>query len=123
MYNKSIIALTIVGQYGKIFSSRASVLALATLGPILPSLELNIFPYCPPAHAIIYMYGLMASCSQRLRSPVWDHFEKITGKKVKCKHCEAVLAYHGGTSLMNNHLLSHHQDLCQINELFEYLFV
>ena len=35
------MALTIVGQYGKIFSSRASVLALATLGPILPSLELN----------------------------------------------------------------------------------
>ena len=65
----------------------------------------------------------MASCSRHLRSPVWDHFEKITDKKVKCKRCEAVLAYHGGTSSMNNHLLSHHQDLCQINKFFEYSFV
>ena len=63
------------------------------------------------------------SCSQCLRSPVWDHFEKFTDKKVKCKRCEAVLAYHSGTSLMNNHLLSHHPDLCQISELFEYSFV
>ena len=65
----------------------------------------------------------MPSCSRCLRSPVWDHFKKITGKKVKCKCCEAVLAYHDGTSSMNSHLLSHHSDLCQINELFKYLFV
>ena len=67
----------------------------------------------------------MASCSQRLRSPVWDHFETFTDKKVKCtcNCCEAVLVYHDVTSLMNNHPLSHHPDLCQISELFEYSFV
>ena len=36
------IALAMVGQYGEIFSSLA-------VEPILPTLELNIFPYFPPA--------------------------------------------------------------------------
>ena len=65
----------------------------------------------------------MASCSRRLRSPVLDHFEKFTAKKVKFKCCEAVLAYHSGTSSMNKNLLSHHPDICQISELFEYSFI
>ena len=65
----------------------------------------------------------MASCSQHLKSPTLDYLKKITDKKVKCKCCEAILAYHGGTSSMNNHVLSHHPDLCRINELFEYSFI
>ncbi len=44
-----------VGQYGEIFSSRDYVLSLPPVGPILTSLELNISPYCPPTHAIIYI--------------------------------------------------------------------
>ena len=44
------------------------------------------------------------------RSPVWDHFEKIDDKKVKCKLCLAVLAFHGGTTSMQSHLLSRHPD-------------
>ena len=51
----------------------------------------------------------MASCSQCLKSPVWDHFQKIDPKKVKCKSCEA---YHGGTTSIKSHLLSHHPQLC-----------
>ena len=34
----------------------------------------------------------IANYSQRLRSPVWDHFQKITDKNVKCNRCEAVLS-------------------------------
>lgn len=54
--------------------------------------------------------------SRRLRSPVWDYFEKIGEKSVKCNLCvpkPTVLAYHGGTSSMQSHLLSQHPDKYQ----------
>ena len=57
----------------------------------------------------------MASSARSSRSPVWDHFEKTSNKQVKCKACNAVLAYHGGTSSMKSHLLSRHPDLCSSN--------
>ena len=38
-YNKYIIAVPWVGQYGEIFSSRVAVLALPVVGPILPPLN------------------------------------------------------------------------------------
>ncbi len=55
----------------------------------------------------------MASTSSSRRSPVWDHFERIAEKKVKCKLCistTTVLAYHGGTTCMSmqNHLAGRH---------------
>ena len=51
-YNKYIIAVPWVGQYGEIF-----VLRLCIVPPCgranTATLELNIFPYCPPSHAIM----------------------------------------------------------------------
>ena len=34
------------------------------------TLELNIFPYCPPSHAIIYMYQLCTSVLSRHIGPI-----------------------------------------------------
>ena len=46
----------------------------------------------------------------RFRSPVWEFFEKNGEKKVKCNLCESLLAYHGGTTAMQNHLSSRHPE-------------
>ena len=50
--------------------------------------------------------------SRSKRSPVWDYFETVGEKKVRCKLCvpPTSLAYHGGSTSMQNHLLSHHPD-------------
>ena len=55
-----------------------------------------------------------SSRSRPLRSPVWDYFEIVGEKKVRCKLCvppaSTTLAYHGGTTSMQSHLSSHHPD-------------
>ena len=60
--------------------------------------------------------------SRPLRSPVWDYFEISGDKKVRCKLCvppaATTLAYHGGTTSMQSHLLSHHPDKYYIDQLF-----
>uniref|UniRef100_A0A1X7U908 BED-type domain-containing protein n=1 Tax=Amphimedon queenslandica TaxID=400682 RepID=A0A1X7U908_AMPQE len=51
--------------------------------------------------------------SRKMSSQVWDYFELIGEKKVKCKLCledTTALAYHRVTSSMINHLSSHHPD-------------
>ena len=55
-----------------------------------------------------------SSHSRPLRSPVWDNFEVVGEKKVRYKLCvppaTTTLAYHGGTTSMQSHMLSHHPD-------------
>ena len=41
-------------------------------------------------------------------SPVWESFEKVDDKQVKCKLCCETLSYCGGTSSMLSHLRSKH---------------
>ena len=41
-------------------------------------------------------------------SPVWEFFEKIDEKQVKCKLCNDCLSYRGGTSPMLSHIRSKH---------------
>ena len=41
-------------------------------------------------------------------SPVWESFEKVNDKQVKCKLCCETLSYHGGTSSMLSYLRSKH---------------
>ena len=50
-------------------------------------------------------------------SPVWDSFEKINDKQVKCKFCLDVLSYRGGTSSMLSHLQSKHPSITQTQPL------
>ena len=56
----------------------------------------------------------MATRSRASRSPVWDYFELVGEKKVRCKLCvppaATTLAYHGGTTSMLSHLSSRHPD-------------
>ena len=56
----------------------------------------------------------MVSKSRPLRSPVWEFFEIVSEKKVRCKLCvppaTTTLAYYGGTTSMLSHLSSHHPD-------------
>ena len=49
--------------------------------------------------------------AKRFQSPVWEFFELVGKKSVKCKLCNppgTVLRYLGGTTTMKNHLTSHH---------------
>ena len=60
-------------------------------------------------------YSMASSSKSRpLRSPVWDYFEIVGEKKVRCKlrmpPATTTLAYHGGTTSMQSHLSSHHPD-------------
>ena len=67
----------------------------------------------------------MASCSSSSRQPCL--VEKNGKKKVKSKFCESLLAYHGGTTAMQNHLSSRHpekiepadKNQCRITSTFE----
>lgn len=56
----------------------------------------------------------MESKPRPLRSPVWDYLEIISEKMVRCKLCvppaTTTLAYHGGTTMVQSHLLSLHPD-------------
>ena len=56
-YTKSVIANPLVGQYGEIFHSRP---------------QRNIDPYCPPSHAIIYMYLLTSKTTREVVDSVLD---------------------------------------------------
>ncbi|XP_069374455.1 E3 SUMO-protein ligase ZBED1 isoform X1 [Paralichthys olivaceus] len=48
-------------------------------------------------------------------SKVWEHFSLVTAnKKITCKVCKADLAYHGSTSVMQEHLKRKH--VGQLNE-------
>ena len=52
-----------------------------------------------------------SSKSRPLRSPVWEYFE-IVGKRfaASCAATITLVAYHGGTTSIQSHLLSHHPD-------------
>ena len=55
--------------------------------------------------------------TRKLRNQVWEYFELVEPKKVRCKLCvppiTTVLAYHGGTTSLKNHLTSRHPDKYQ----------
>ena len=46
-------------------------------------------------------------------SPVWESFERLDNKQVKCKLCCDILSYRGGTSSMLSHLRSKHPCVTQ----------
>ena len=55
----------------------------------------------------------MAS-TRKLRSAVWEYFDTVDVRIGRCKlrappTC-AIVAYHGGTTLMKSHLTNHHPD-------------
>ena len=50
-------------------------------------------------------------------SLVWESFEKVDDKQVKCKLCFDNLSYRGGTSSMLSHLRSKHPCITQTQPL------
>jgi len=47
--------------------------------------------------------------ASKARSDVWQHFEKLDEKTVKCKMCSATLVYNSTTSSMRYHLAHKHK--------------
>ncbi len=47
--------------------------------------------------------------ASKARSDVWQHFEKLDAKTVKCKMCSATLVYNSTTSSMHYHLAHKHK--------------
>ncbi len=50
-----------------------------------------------------------AKMASKARSDVWQHFEKLDEKTVKCKMCSATLVYNSTTSSMRYHLAHKHK--------------
>ncbi len=50
-----------------------------------------------------------AKMASKARSDVWQHFEKLDKKTVKCKMCRATLVYNSTTSSMRYHLAHKHK--------------
>ena len=51
-----------------------------------------------------------SSASSTERSDVWKHFDKTGTKNVTCRLCAKQLAYHGGTTNLQDHLTRVHMD-------------
>ncbi|XP_054760125.2 E3 SUMO-protein ligase ZBED1-like [Lytechinus pictus] len=44
----------------------------------------------------------------KMRSYVWNHFDKVGCRTTRCRHCQVELAYHASTGSMINHLQLKH---------------
>jgi len=60
-------------------------------------------------------YHLIMASVRKNKSDVWEHFEKLSSTKVKCKLCLKELSASGGvTSSMHGHLRSKHRSVAEL---------